>query len=298
MSEALDLLGIAKALAEATRHLGAPWDSWQAAEGAARDSQLELLRRLCALERDAERIPEIRAWVRRTAEEINEILAAEGFNIRLSPWPDDGSFGVLSIFELLVEWLDVGDKVSVKAREGERSFPGFRLDCDRHGPEFYDAGFAEPVVVLPTRSEDRVCLHVTTEAAKGFALYERVAELKKGRVRRIHFDDVSIPQVKLRLEPDISWLQDLALPEAIAPPGFSIGQARQEVRFGMNERGAKAKTANLMAALAMGIPSPPKHYIVDAPFLLWIERPKIETPLFVAYVTEDDWQAVESLDQI
>ncbi len=298
MSNVLDLAGLAKALYQATTHVGAAPDAWRADSGASRAMQEELLGRLPQLLRDIEKIPELRAWARRTAQEINAILKGEGFEIQLEPWPDaDGSFGVVSFLDVTVEWPQPGERTEITvAREGQpRNYPAFLLA--KGVVDYLDVGEAKPLLGIPARSDDRVYLHQTLDAPSGLGLYDRVAALRKGRTssgRFAHFGAATIPQVKLCQQADISWVKSMRIPH----PLLLIVQALQEVRFGMNEIGARAKTATALEMSRGGPPPTTEPYIVDGPFLIWIERPELSTPLFVAYVTEEDWKELGSLADI
>lgn len=298
MSQVLDLIGLAKALQQATAYVGAAPDSWREAGGPSRAMQGELLARLPQMIRDIERIPELRAWARRTAEEINAILEKEGFEIRLRPWADDGRyFGVASILDLTVEWSEKGTRTEMNVvREGRpQTYPGFLL---ADGIDYLDVGEPKPLLRIPTRTGDRVYFYQTPDEPSGFELYDQVTALIASRhpsQRFAHFGSTTIPQVKIRREVDIAWIIDLAVPEH----ELQITQAKQEVRFGLNEIGARAKTATALGLRSKSFsPHPPEPYVIDSPFLIWIERPEIATPLFVAYVTEEDWKEPGSLADI
>lgn len=260
--------------------------------------QEDLLGRLPQLLQDLDRIPELRAWARRTAEEINALLKGNGFDIRLDHWPDDGeSFGVVSFLDLTVKWPQAGESAEIYAvREGRlQTYPGFLLA--QGVVDYLEVGGDKPLLRIPARSGDSVYLHQTLGTPSGFELYDRVATLRESRVstrRFAHVGSTTIPQVKLHRQADISWVECMAIPD----PLLLIVQALQEVRFGMNEIGARAKTATALAMSRGGPPSVTEPYVVDSPFLIWIERPEVATPLFVAYVTEEDWKEPGSLASI
>jgi len=67
-----------------------------------------------------------------------------------------------------------------------------------------------------------------------------------------------------------------------------ITQALQQTKLRMNEEGARAQSAVAIGVLRGCLPT--YDYVIDWPFLFWITRPGISKPLFVAYVTEDDWK--------
>jgi serine protease inhibitor len=76
-----------------------------------------------------------------------------------------------------------------------------------------------------------------------------------------------------------------------------VQEAKQEVRFGMNEEGARAKTATALAVRAAA--SALEHIVVDDDFLLWIERPGVAVPLFAGYLVKHDaWRDPGSLANV
>ncbi len=48
---------------------------------------------------------ELRSWASRVAAELNKILQEEGFDIQLDEFGGPNEFGVVSILNVLVEWL-------------------------------------------------------------------------------------------------------------------------------------------------------------------------------------------------
>jgi serine protease inhibitor len=64
----------------------------------------------------------------------------------------------------------------------------------------------------------------------------------------------------------------------------------------MNEEGARAESAAAMgfkyAAAAIG----PPPYVIDRPFILWMEKEGVTMPLFVGVFAEDSWKDPRSLE--
>jgi serine protease inhibitor len=93
--------------------------------------------------------------------------------------------------------------------------------------------------------------------------------------------------VKLAQTPNISWLVDL---EADGDDGrpYLIAEALQQTRLRMNEFGVRAESAVALAVAAGSFRSAPR-YVLDRPFLIWIERTGLSIPLFVGHIGTDDW---------
>jgi hypothetical protein len=317
-STTFDLAGIVKALVAATEWVHGNLRGWQPVPQPDKtDRQLELLRRLEAISVDLARIPELKAWAAMSADELNAILKREGFEIQLTRWPIDGrNFGVVAILDVTVEWIEAGDgtkQIRHRTAGGQHdhatpAYPAFELSAYQNRLELLAvSGSDQPLIRIPTKSGDVVCIHVTPDAGLDtFGLYDAVTRISAaakpdpdtyGEVL-----DVTIPKVKLRQQVDISWMEGMHIGRTTPqgdPDHFDLQEAKQEVRFVMNERGARAKTATAMAARSLSVGNPLLHVRIDNDFLLWIERPGVATPVFVGYFAKDDsWSDPGSLDNV
>jgi len=107
---------------------------------------------------------------------------------------------------------------------------------------------------------------------------------------RADYSAAHLPMVQFRQQPDISWMRGLQLDTGRGPNWFVV-QAKQEVRFGMNQFGARAKEATAVGMVRMAVSGFSPPYVVNRPFLIVIGRPgKVEVPLFGAYLTPHDWK--------
>ena len=64
----------------------------------------------------------------------------------------------------------------------------------------------------------------------------------------------------------------------------------------MNEIGARAQSAVAMTLRCASVMAEPKPIVIDRPFLLWIDRQGVDTPLFSGIFAEDVWEEPEGLD--
>ncbi|HEV3456633.1 MAG TPA: hypothetical protein VHG32_08740 [Thermoanaerobaculia bacterium] len=307
-SEVFDLGGVVKALSEAAAFIRGEGGeaSWLAspANAEAGRKQRELLRRLEAVRADLARIPELEAWASLVAAELNAILAREGFGIQLADWPQDGQgFGVVAILDLTVHWIETGAgdrqiRIAANPRGGDpgagaRSYPAFALDVTANGIGLFEApGGGAPLIRIPTRSGDVVWIHQTPWAPRSFDLYDEAARLQAGRGSAAAYGsvvEVTLPKIQLRREADISWLAGMTADR------FIVQEARQEVRFAMNEEGARAKTATALGVRGAIL----QHIVVNDDFLLWIERPGLSIPVFAGYLAKHDaWRDPGSLANV
>lgn len=240
---------------------------------------------------------ELKSILSKNADAINAFLAENGFQIKLEQF-GELEFGVASVLNVLVEWLSLG-KVTQLDLHGRGVFPAVHLKGDQ-GVDVLDAGSLSPhpIVSIATKTGDRLCMTIASEQHQGFDLTERVQALRKGvsglgRARG-QFDGAVFPMVHFDREVDIEWILAMSTADANGIPAV-ITQAKQQTRFRMNERGARAESA-----VAIGISRTcievRRPYIVDRPFILWIERPGVELPIFSGLFAEDVWKNPGSLD--
>ena len=236
-----------------------------------------------------EEVPEIETFVSRKYEEINAILRDKGYSIQLEPFDPTGSVGFASILDFLLEWLREGKVTDIVTDDGEE-FPAVHVDYDQ-GLSFYEAdGHEQPIIYLPTKSDHRVYMSIVDQALEGFALIEKAEQLSGNNQRpwRGEFHEgVTFPMVDLNQEVDLKWLVGMEALDAHGIP-VEIAQALQQTKLRMNQFGARAQSAVAIEARSLGLPPP--DYIIDRPFLLWIERDGLCKPLFTGYITPEDWK--------
>jgi len=230
-----------------------------------------------------EEIPEIESLASQKVEEINEFLRKKGFSIQLESFSSD-AFGVASVLDLIVEWVLKGE-VTVVETDDDRRFPGVRIsEGNVHFLRFSE--HKEPIACLPTKSGDRVFMTMFDQPPEGFDLVAEVEKLSHATRLSSEFGGLVFPMVDLNQEVDISWLVGLNTTDEVGKFWF-VAQALQQTIFKMNEIGARVQSAVAMA-FEKGIPNP--DYIINRPFLIWIERDGISKPLFVGHITQEDWR--------
>ena len=236
------------------------------------------------------RIPEIESIASWSADEINKFLAGKGFDIQLNPFSSQ-EFGVASVLDMLVEWAEKGEATSVTRRNTHDAYPAVRIAGGSYVDFLETKGHNHAIARLRTKSGDLVhmtILDYLPDNSGSFKLVEIAEELSEGDESDNLIGGVVFPMVSLNQQVDISWLIGLRTTGANELPAI-ITQALQQTKLRMNEKGARAQSAVAIAIIRGGF-SPEKQYVIDKPFLFWITRPSICKPLFVAYVTEDDWK--------
>lgn len=235
------------------------------------------------------RIPEIESIASWNVDEINAFLRERNFTIQLDPF-DEQTFGVASVLDLLVEWLQKGDITTVTTDDG-RPFPGVLIN--KSGVRFFDAhGHPNPIARLETKSGDEVYMTMLDQPPEGFDLVA-TAERLSGARPSYDWGGLVFPMVDLDQKVDISWLLDMRTMGDDFQPAW-ITQALQQTILKMNEVGARAKSA-VAIAVTRGMSMPKPDHIINKPFLVWFERDGLNKPLFVGHITEEDWKNPGSL---
>jgi hypothetical protein len=233
------------------------------------------------------KLPELRSKADVDLAVINKWLKDEGFDIQLDPV--DVGFYVASILKLLVEWLKVGKKRNITGKRDGKTYPGVKL---KDGVRLYRDLEIHPFSVahLDTKNGDVVKMAIIDAVPEGaFGLHDLTQTLNKVTSPDQNKEDVVFPMVELDVKPNISWICGMKLEE------YWIQQALQQTKFRMNEKGAKVESAVAMSfrkGMAFDAKQP---YVIDRPFLLWIERPGMTIPFFAAVLCEDVWREPKEL---
>ena len=226
---------------------------------------------------------------------INSWLKEHGFDIQLSPSDDPRAFAVASILDVLVEWVKEGDVVSIHNDNG--TFPAVKLKANEDNVvRFIDKSIHPfPIAGVNTKSGDRVRMSVLGSIDKEtFSISDKVEQLKKAAVRKNmgSCDGVIFPMVDYNRQVDISWIKRMET--GTKDDDYFIAQALQQTMFRMNEKGARAKSSVAMM-LCRKCASPDDWIKIDKPFILWIERPGVDIPLFIGVFAEDVWKTPAEL---
>lgn len=282
MSKASEIYTIVAALrrAEETMHLRKNWKSGNKTQAHFLEDFLKMCRK--------DNVKEIELEVSDRAEGINEFLQKKGFSIRLQPFPAN-TLGFASVLDLVVEWLHLGEKVLIDAKNGGR-YDGVRIKKD--DVSFYEStvnGYKHIVACIMTKSGDMVFITLPKEPLEGLDLIEiaddifRNMDIFPGR-----YDGLRFPMVDLDITNDIGWLKGMSTTNGMDIPAEII-QAVQQIKIKMNEKGARFQSATAMG-ITLKCVSVPQDLIIREPFLLWIGRHELEKPLMAAFVTEESWK--------
>jgi len=258
---------------------------------AVNDDQKNFIERFGVAINDADAIPELQCRADRKVEVINAWLKSQGYDIQLQKPADPQAFAVASILNLLVEWLQEGKRRVLQSKNtGDQLYAGVFL---KEGVSVLShPDHAHPIIVIKTKSGDVVKMtKVQALIGHEFAIHDLTQKLFFAMQDKSSYDyeGVVFPMIDLDVQPDISWLCGMK-----AGGGYFISEALQQTRFRMNQFGAKVESAAAMC-LSRGISISPAPYVMDEPFLLWIEGPGMKVPYFSAILAEDVWKEPKSL---
>ncbi|MFW9912686.1 MAG: hypothetical protein ACFFEU_09450 [Candidatus Thorarchaeota archaeon] len=239
-------------------------------------------------------IEEIESVAHIDIEVINKWLREHDFDIQLDPFDENG-FGVAAMLDLLGLWLAKGTRASVATEDGS-TYPGVRMDT---GFTFNTVGGSTNLVVaLETGDQDAVYMMMADKVPSGFDMVTYVEEILQNMtpVER-DYEAIVFPMIDLNEEGELEWLINLQL---MIPqdrfPFYFIQQALQQTKLKMNQEGYRVKSVAAVAAmLGAGHPEVPP-YIINRPFIMWITRPGLSKPLFVAYLNTDVWKDPSGLE--
>ena len=249
---------------------------------------------------------ELRTWATTDYQSLNKLLKDEGFSIQL----DQCDFGVVSILNVLVKWLNLGEKTEITRRGIQ--YPAVKLGESHqvrlHSWERYEyvqstLGFPSPkrpeqalcrqeVLEIPTQSGDTVWITIADwPTADGFVLLKHIDAIRRNLIDCPDANITAIfPMVDLDQKVDISWLSGMEL-----GPKYVIDQAKQQTKLKVNEVGALVQSAVTLGIKAVCC-KPERKIVIDRPFYLWIERPGVSHPIFAGCIKESDWKEPKNLE--
>ena len=130
------------------------------------------------------------------------------------------------------------------------------------------------------------------EVPEGFSMVKDVEKImQQMKPCNPDYNGLKFPMIDLDTESSLEWLVKMEI------CALYIGQALQQTKLKMNEKGFRIKSA---AAIQMVLKAPlgerKEPYIINRPFLFWVKRPEISRPLFVSYLNKDVWKDPDGLD--
>lgn len=261
-----------------------------------------LVRKYQAVSADLKNLPELQAWAKKTAEELNKILEEHHFSIRLDPWQESRDrFGVVAIYDITIEWLVTGQTDIPNTHDKYwlpvSNKPAFRLAADDAQLQFFRID-GNVVLKIPGKVKgDFLCLTIADRPLEDFELLGKAERLRARMARAVQIDDFAgavLPNIVFDTGTegiDISWLVGLETTDAFGG-SWEVIQAKMQAKFAMGPKGARARVAVAigMRFLSIVMEPPKRDYIADHDLVIWMERDGVSSePFFVTYVPKDEF---------
>lgn len=234
------------------------------------DRQFDIVKAKKAIK--LELIPELESISSKDVEVINQFLADRGFNIRLSPEMLPG-WAAASVLNVKTQWKNEAE--STEFTKNDETFDAFSMET---GFTFYKNGIIELII----EGSDRLFISMQSDVPEKLDIWISQQDVQDREW--IYVDKIVIPKIEYNKEVDISWMVGMSNSN-----GDWISQAIQETRFKMDEKGSHLESAAAMYLISGSMSVQEVIYTIDEPFVLWITRPGLETPLLAAYFDTDVW---------
>lgn len=243
-------------------------------------------------EGDVENIPEIQTRASCNADVLNQLLADNGFSIRLNPFSGPDEFGVVSILKLFLEWLKEGEVTVIHYQD--KQYPAVQLskDCVSF---FSSPNHSFPVAVIKTKTGDEVLLSMADHSYEGFDLGRHIDRVFEDLKPRNDLAGLVFPMVDFNEPVDISWLIGMTAFFGENAVGKII-QAIQETKFAMDEKGAKVESVVTLGVYRSYVEGMVLRHVINEPFFAVVRRKGLKLPIFSGYIAPDCWKKPEPTD--
>jgi hypothetical protein len=244
---------------------------------------------------------EMKSKASRDVKVVNQFLKDNDFSISLIDLKTPFAFYVASILNVNIEWKELGEKTTLSVGEkdypavafenGEtKSFKVFKVLND-------SSSLAQDNEILEIEAKNGDLIYMMQDNKKsspvtGFALLDAIKNIWQKNIifsNETRYEKSIFPMVEIDQEVDIKWLKDMKAFNGIKAV-YRIGEALQQTKFQMNEKGAKVKSAVAISFFEC-LSVEEKIFTINDSFYLWILRPGMKTPIFAAYIDKDSWKA-------
>ena len=203
---------------------------------------------------------------------VTKLVAVLGSDITAKASVTASEIIVLTILNIVVEWLETGIPYNKGQYEGILLKSGFDV-------------FDNAVVRLETKTGDLVYIRAgVVEAPNVWSFVEAVNDLSEDTKRAgfENYEEVVFPRTNVvDQEIDMSKVLGLRCCEIAR-----VVKAKQKVNFSMDEVGAKVKV-EVEVVMMRGMSRPPKRFVIDGPFVVWVVKRNSNIPYFCVNITKD-----------
>lgn len=286
-SMALDLTTIAHALLSlADEGVGA--HGWQATN----KEQQEFLDWYAAHRDEVGQLTGLTAKASTDYRVLNDTLQQRNF----APQFDDTltGIGVVSILDMLVEWLEECQTTTIRwynqPDSALETYPAFTV-TDGGAMVYEVEKYPFPLVELKTKSGHSLWLIEALAPLSGFELvrWSQHFPTVPRKAHTTYRGGATVPMLDMSLQPDLRWLKRMQ----VVDDDWFIAQAAQEFKLRANEKGARVKAATSLF-VTRGVSRTPQPYVIRHPFFGWFTQPGHESlPLATFWADTDVWRSPE-----
>ncbi len=233
------------------------------------------------------------ARVSNSAEVLNNLLKANGYDIRISQLPPNG-LGVVAMIDLLLHWQEAGEDEVI-----------YRNNIDYHGvllkkglTTYKSPLHAHEVLKIDTKLP-RFSVFMTEAArpANQFTLVDKILSVSQKLTCTNQMYDSTVatfPMVDLQQQAAIDWLLGAEIVDA-GNEGYVVTQALQENSLTINTLGTIARSGTALTMRATGKAEYKVKVInIANPFLYWIvDAACPQLPIYMAYLDTDAWMVFD-----
>lgn len=214
-----------------------------------------------------------------SSSELNDWFISKNFPNMNVDIPNGGA-GIGTIFDLLVDWETPGQKTPLYVygdQNKTHEYAGVQMTSNQFKSwdlEKYDF----PLFELETKQGWKVLLLETKDNIEEARLPREASLLMKLKRTPRDVPKLLFPAVEMEKDVDISWLKGMSV------TGFQVDEARGQIRFHLDDKGARAQSA--VALTMRGLEN---KYTIKNPFLVIFWKEGLALPAFVAIATPDSW---------
>jgi hypothetical protein len=295
-SQALDLTTIGHAFLTLAREGigGAGWTGFNPA-------QKRFLEWYAANSAEIGQLDSLEALASKDFQELNAFMVQKGFDPMFDAFDPSDSLGVVSILDMLVEWLEKGTVTTVARRGGGsdvsmQPYPAFEVPSDV--ANVYEVqGFEQPLVQLRTKTGHSVWLMkhpASLESGLDLAMLAQDT-LEARRSPSYRYAGAVVPKLELQPEVDMEWLTGTETLDG----KWYVDQAFQVFKLRANEKGARVKVATGMTVRATSVQIE-EPFVFDEPFVGFFTQPGHDKLALAAFWADtDSWREPEgSLEEL
>jgi hypothetical protein len=194
-----------------------------------------------------------------------------------------GGTGIVSILDMLVEWIEKADIIQIIGHDSERytaflasDYEVFRVEGNRD------------IVQLKTRSGDLLWLTMVGAIDEIELLHIALDTINSPHEHDYTVSSIAVPNVEFDIKPNLDFLIGSGIGD-----GQYISEIHQQFKLRLDRTGAEAKVATGMVARSAALIEE-RQVVFDRPFVGWFTQKDVpHLPIAIFYADYDSWTLKE-----